>query len=309
MKTSKRSKVLRHSLLARVLLPVAGLALTMALITQARGLRGKSSEEAPVPPIAREAASAPQRMSAEGRLVPYPGAQVEVGTEVRGTLTQVLVSEKETVRKGQLLAELRNADLKAQIAEARARVREAEADTRLYQTELSRMEALMAQSVESQQSFDNAMRNRDAAIARQAVAWAVVSRLEAELDKTRIVSPIDGVLLNRAVQPGETVDVGALLFTIADLSRMRIEAEVDEFDAGHIQVGSPVVVTAEGYEGRTWRGVVEEVPDQVVSRRLRPEDPGRPGDTRVLLVKIAVTDPASLKLGQRVEVEIEADGA
>jgi hypothetical protein len=55
-----------------------------------------------------------------------------------------------------------------------------------------------------------------------------------------------------------------------------------------------------------WRGTVEEIPDQVVPRRIRPEDPGRPTDTRILAVKIALAGPTPLKLGQRVEVEIAA---
>ena len=63
-------------------------------------------------------------------------------------------------------------------------------------------------------------------------------------------------------------------------------------------------ITAEGYPGPGWRGRVEEVADAVVPRRTRPEDPGRPADTRVLLVRIAFLKTTPLKLGQRVEVEI-----
>ena len=86
---------------------------------------------------------------------------------------------------------------------------------------------------------------------------------------------------------------------------MRIEAEVDEFDAGRVALGAPVIVRAEGYNNQQWKGRVEEIPDTVVGRRLKPEDPGRPTDTRVLLVKIALDGPTPLKLGQRVEVEIQ----
>jgi hypothetical protein len=61
---------------------------------------------------------------------------------------------------------------------------------------------------------------------------------------------------------------------------------------------------AEGYDGASWRGRVEEIPDAVVGRRLKPQDPGKPEDTRVLLVKIALLEPTPLKLGQRVEIRI-----
>ena len=92
-----------------------------------------------------------------------------------------------------------------------------------------------------------------------------------------------------------------------DLTRTRLEAEVDEFDAGRLEVGSPVTITAEGYPGKNWRGSVEEIPDRVVPRRTRPQDPGRPGDTRVLLLKVAFEEPTPLKLGQRVEIAIGQD--
>jgi HlyD family secretion protein len=124
------------------------------------------------------------------------------------------------------------------------------------------------------------------------------------LAKTRIVSPIDGVVIARSVEGGQPVESGTPLVTVANLERTRIEAEVDEFDAARIALGAAVVVSAEGFDGRTWRGRVEEIPDAVVARRLKPEDPGRPSDTRVLLVKVAFLEPTPLKLGQRVELEI-----
>jgi HlyD family secretion protein len=66
-----------------------------------------------------------------------------------------------------------------------------------------------------------------------------------------------------------------------------------------------VHLRAEGYEGQQWRGTIEEVPDSVISRRLKPQDPSKPIDTRVLLVKVAMTEPTPLKLGQRVDIEVE----
>ena len=92
---------------------------------------------------------------------------------------------------------------------------------------------------------------------------------------------------------------------------MRVEAQVDEYDIDRMKVGEPVIITAEGYEGREWVGSVESIPDAVVPRQLRPEDPARPSDTRVLLVKIALPRGAPFKLGQRVELRIggEPEGA
>jgi multidrug efflux pump subunit AcrA (membrane-fusion protein) len=122
--------------------------------------------------------------------------------------------------------------------------------------------------------------------------------------KTCITSPIDGVITARFAHPGETVDAATRLVTVADLKRVRVEAEVDEYDISGMTLGARVKFTAEGFAHAAWRGKVEEIPDVVVGRRLRPEDPSRPADTRILLVKIALLEPTPLKLGQRIEVGI-----
>ena len=93
--------------------------------------------------------------------------------------------------------------------------------------------------------------------------------------------------------------------TIVDLSRLRVEAEIDEFDIESVKLKAPARITAEGYPPRHYGGEVEEIADAVVPRHLRPDDPGRPSDTRVLKVKIAFKEPSTLKLGQRVEIAIE----
>jgi RND family efflux transporter MFP subunit len=256
------------------------------------------------PPRTTGTADARLLVMAEGRIAAYPGAQVVVGTDVRGTLTRVAVEEKQAVRRGDLVAELRADDLKAAVVEARARVEEAAADLKLYELEVGRAERLVAGRVESEASADRARRNREAAYARRETARAEVRRLEAELAKTRITAPIDGVVITKHVHSGETVDAGDPLVEIADLRRVRVEAEVDEFDAGRVSLGAPVAVRAEGFDGRSWRGRVEEIPDAVSARRLKPQDPGRPQDTRVLVVKVAFEEPTPLKLGQRVEVQL-----
>jgi HlyD family secretion protein len=255
-------------------------------------------------PEAGAAAAGSGRVVAEGRLVAYPGAEVVVGSDVAGTLIRLTVQEKQTVRRGQLVAELRADDLRAQLAAAQAKAAEAAADVRFAAKDAERSLYLAAQNAGTQREAERTASGRDSAAARLETARAEVRRLAAVLAKTRIVAPIDGTVMDRAAQPGEHVEAGAPLLTIADLRRTRIEAEVDEFDAGHVRLGAPVRVAVEGYDGRSWRAHVEEVPDSVVARKLRPQDPGRPADTRVLLVKIALDEPSPIKLGQRVEVAI-----
>lgn len=301
-------------------LPVFGLLLTLAVVLQVRGNAGGgfgsdqpilqqlglegSAEAAPSPSPAAAPAEDAGRVIAEGRMVTYPGAEVEVAADISGTLVRFLVEEKDRVRRGQLIAELRADDLRAELGEAQARVAEADADIRFADVDIGRAERLLAEEVGTPEAVDRARRNRDAAYARRETALAAVRRLEAVLAKTRILAPISGVVVSRAADSGERIEAGTPLATIANLDRTRIEAEVDEFDAGRVELGDPVQVTAEGFTGQSWKGTVEEIPDSVMPRRLKPQDPGRPSDTRVLLVKVALKEETPLKLGQRVEVAI-----
>ena len=298
----------------KVILPIAGILLIAAMVTQARffeasamgsvesikaraGLGDKSA------PLAEGAST--YRITAEGRVTTYPGAQVVVGSDTAGTVIKLLVDEKSHVHQGDVVAEIRAEDLYAAINQAKARVTESEADIHLYETEVHRANSLYESAVGTKQAVDRSRRDLDAAMARRETAIADTHRLEALLNKTVLRSPISGVVTQRFVQPGESVHEQAPIVSIADLNKMRIEAEVDEFDAGRVVLGAEVTVKAEGYDGQQWHGRVEEIPDAVVARRLKPEDPGRPTDTRVLLVKVALLDKTPLKLGQRVELEIK----
>ncbi len=287
----------------RPLLLVAGLAAVGLFALQIRGVSANQAPTAAPATLVNSGATA-TRVVAEGRLTTYPGAEVLVGSEVAGTIVSLPVAEKQRLRKGELVALLRADDLAAQLAEARARVVECEAEIRLAEAERDRAESLYAQKVDTASRRDKAVRDLEVSNARRTTALAAVTRLEAEIAKRRIVAPIDGVVIVRHVDSGEAIEARAGIVTIADLAQVRIEAEVDEFDAGKLVVGSAVAIAAEGYDGRRWRGTVEEIPDSVQGRRLKPQDPGKPADTRVLLVKIRLEEPTPLKLGQRVEVEI-----
>jgi HlyD family secretion protein len=289
--------------LQRIALLVVAVFLLMALVVQARKLESRNTSNHGIV----SARSAPAEIRAEGWVVAYPGADLTVGTDVAGTVVQMLVKEKDHVRKGQLIAELRSDDTRAALDEARATVAQADADIQLFDTEVHRAQMLFDEKVGTKQALDRATRDRDAAQARRETASATVRRLEATLDKTRIYAPISGVVLSRLVQPGETVKENSALIRMADLNRTRVEAEVDEFDTGHIHIGDSVKIRAEGYEGQQWRGRVEEIPDSVVGRQLKPQDPTKPIDTRVLLVKVAFAERTPLKLGQKVEVGIGSE--
>jgi HlyD family secretion protein len=283
-----------------IILVLLGIALAVTTAWQQRLQAVKNASDARESPTAAPATA----VRAEGRVVCYPGAQVIVGAEMTGLLLHVNAEENQPVEKGALMAELKSDELRASLAEAQARVSELEAELDLVQHDLERNRQLLDTHAISQQEFDRASRDLAVARARRLSAAATVARLEATLVKTRILAPIKGLVLRRYMQPGENIEATARFAMIADLSRVRVEAEVDEYDAGQIRVGQAVKITAEGFLGQSWPGTVEEVPSVVVDKGLQPHDPARPVDVRVLLVKIAFASPTPLKLGQRVEVEI-----
>jgi HlyD family secretion protein len=295
----------------RLLWPVLALLATLATIWQAS--RAGWIHTAPTPTASLSAnAGARERLPrrghviADGRLVAYPGAEVVVATELAGRIIQLPVQEMSVVHRGDLLVELQSDDLQESRDEALARIAEADADIRFFVQEIKRTHQLLARSAASMVELEGHERSLETARARRRAAIAQKRRFEVLIAKTRITAPIDGVITARFAHPGETVDAAARLVIVADLKRVRVEAEVDEFDVGGMALGALVKVSAEGFPQSAWRGKIEEIPHVVVGRRLRPEDPARPADTRVLLVKIALLEPTPLKLGQRIEVEIAA---
>jgi HlyD family secretion protein len=284
--------------MTRFLFPVIGIILLAATVAQVGANRARHA-----PAKSTATTAEPARIVAEGRLVAYPDAQVTVGSDAAGTVERLAVHEKDVVHRGDVIAVIRADDTRAALNESRARVAEADADIRLYETESVRARNLWEQAVGSKQAWEKADRDLDAARARRASALAEVNRLSATLAKTIVKAPIDGTVVSRSVEQGERIDGGQEIVTLANLSRTRIEAEVDEFDIARIRLGAPVKISAEGFDD-SWRGTIEEIPDTVISRRLKPQDPSKPIDTRVLLVKIALSESAPLKLGQRVDVQI-----
>jgi HlyD family secretion protein len=290
----------------RVVLPGLGLILAALLVWQSFGGAGPRLSGDP-PEVAVGRSPGRDRIVAEGRVVAYPGAEVVVGTESGGTIVAMPVKEKDAVRKGDLLVEFRSDEIRAALDEAEARLAETVADLRHAERDVQRRERrnVLVPTPASEGEVDH-WRTLETAIARKHAAQSARDRIRAQLARTRILAPIDGVVIARFAQAGETVEPSARLLTLANLSRLRIEAEVDEFDLARLTPGAEATITAEGFGPASWRGSVEEISDAVTARRIRPEDPGRPTDARILPVKIAWKEPTPLKLGQRVEVEIRS---
>jgi RND family efflux transporter MFP subunit len=292
----------------RVALPGFGLLLSGLVLWQSRQVGDRSTPGASngvsTGLVTPARSPARERIVAEGRVVARPGAEVVVAAEDGGTVVKVAVREKSRVRKGDLLVTLRSGEQEATVAEARARLAAAEAELAFQGREFKRRIGSDVSSKLYSAELDSARRDLDLAKAHRDAAAAALRRYELALDRTRVRAPIEGVVLAIWAHAGETLPPAARLVEIADLKRTFVHAEVDEFDAGRVVPGAEVTILAEGRAGQNWRGRIEDVPDRVVERELRPEDPGRPSDARVLRVRVAPDGPIPLKLGQRVEVEI-----
>jgi RND family efflux transporter MFP subunit len=307
--------------LGRVVLPGIGLAITVllgwkVLRSEANGVSapmspsslGSALDPASATRLSaieiRRRADASPVILAEGHVVPCPGAEALIGAEMTGTVARVLVNEKASVHKGDLLVELRGDEIRAAAEEAVAHVSEIDAELAQLAQEQKRLDRDRDRDAQWTEAKEQLDARRNATRARRAAAVAAYRRIEAEFARTRLRAPIDGVVVSRSVNPGETVVLGTPLLRLVDLSRLRIEAELDEYDIPRCQPGHSAKITASGYMGQSWPGTVEELAEHVTPRRLRPEDPGRPSDTRILPVRIAFDAPTPLKLGQRVEVEV-----
>jgi RND family efflux transporter MFP subunit len=296
-------------LLGRVVLPGLALALVAAVgyqWSQTGRVELPQWTTAPrvKPPTRLVSDEGPRPVVAQGRVVAHPGAQVNVGAEVAGTILRVQVAEKSVVRRGDLLLTLKSDEAKAQLDEAASHLAEAEA-------EVARIEAdekkLAAHQVKGAPPTSDIERTHSYVVgyrARRDALKAARARLDAQWRKHWVFAPIDGVVTSRQVNAGETVAASAPLLTIVDLSRLRVEAEVDEYDVAHCAVGGIATIRTEAFPAKAWQGTIEEVADALVPRRIRPEDPGRPTDTRVLPVRISFRAATPLRLGQRVEVSI-----
>jgi HlyD family secretion protein len=218
------------------------------------------------------------KVSATGNL--KPKRQVDVGSELSGTVTEVTVEENDRVTRGQVLARLDLSRLQDAVAKSRAalaaaaaaveQARATVAETRATVSRYRQVAELSGGKVPSQAERDGAEAAQARAEAAEASARAAVVQARAELQSDRtnlgkaaIRSPVDGVVLSRAVDPGQTVASSlqaVTLFTLAeDLKRMELKVSVDEADVGQVRVGQAASFTVDAYPGRRYAGVITRV--------------------------------------------------
>ncbi|MDA8136089.1 MAG: efflux RND transporter periplasmic adaptor subunit [Desulfobacteraceae bacterium] len=205
-------------------------------------------------------------VAATGTLQPIN--QVDVGSELSGIIRTVEVDFNDRVEAGQVLARLDTVKLETQVQQykaslesAQARVQQIRATVRETGNELARIKEsrrLSNNRVPSKRDLDTAEAAHERALADETAALASVSQaraalktFETDLSRTLIYSPVNGIVLKRSIEPGQTVAASLqapILFTLAeDLSRMELSVDIDEADVGRVQAGQKAVFTVDGY--------------------------------------------------------------
>lgn len=194
---------------------------------------------------------------------------VKVGTQVSGILKRVYVDFNDVVKKGQLLAQLDETSLKAQLEQSQSQVDQAQAQLNYNESTYGRLKALYAKNLISQADYDQAIFNYENSKAALISAMSNHARSRVNLDYATITSPIDGVVLNRAVEEGQTVAASFStpeLFTIVnDLTQMEVQTSVDEADIGKVKLGQRVEFSVDAYPEMNFTGNVSELRLQPVT--------------------------------------------
>jgi HlyD family secretion protein len=253
-------------------------------------------------------------VSATGNL--QPTNQVDIGSELSGTVNSVLVDENDRVKKGQLLAQLDLSKLNDQVTRSRAALTSAEAQVAQTQATIEESRASLARlqqlinlpgsSAISRADLDAAQANYQRAVANEAGARAAVSQARAALQsdqtnltKASIRSPIDGIVLARKVEPGQTVAASLqapVLFTLAeDLTQMELQVDVDEADVGQVREGQSAIFNVDAYPGR-------EYPAQII--RVSFGSQVKDGVVSYKTILRAGNDDLSLRPGMTATAEI-----
>ena len=188
---------------------------------------------------------------------------VQVGTQVSGQVAAIYVDFNDHVKKGQLLARIDPTLQQQAVEDAQAQLERAEATLTQAQDEFARNQKLFDARVITASEFGTVQSNFAVQQATVKSARIALDRAKQNLEYTSIHAPIDGVIVQRNVDPGQTVAASLSapqLFLIAnDLSEMQILAQVDESDIGLIKTGLPVQFTVQSYAGQTFSGTVEQV--------------------------------------------------
>ena len=188
---------------------------------------------------------------------------VQVGSQVSGVIARLYADFNSQVKKGQLLAELDPTPFEAQVEQRRADLTQAQVQTDDARIKYERQRRLMEGGLTSQAEVDAAESQFKSANAQVRQAQAALSQVLTNLRYTRIISPIDGIVVDRQYDVGQTVAASfqaPTLFQIAqDLTKMQVQADVDQSDIGRVQVGQVARFNVDAYPEEEFRGRISQI--------------------------------------------------
>jgi HlyD family secretion protein len=222
---------------------------------------GSSTSEVTVQTIQPKIGEVVKSVTATGTIEPVD--QVDVGTQVSGVIKKLYVDYNSVVKEGQLIAELDKTILKSTVLSNQASYDEAVNDRNYLKTIYDRQKTLFENKVISESDYQEASYNYEVAKNSVTENYASLQSAKTNLGYADIYSPIDGVVLSRDVDEGETVAASystPTFFTIAkDLKQMQVEADVDEADIGQVQEGQRVSFTVDAYQNEEFAGIVTQI--------------------------------------------------
>lgn len=192
-----------------------------------------------------------------------PVTEVNVGTQVSGIIAKLFVDYNSVVKEGQIIAEMDKITLESELASARAAYDGNKAEYRYQERNYERSKGLYEKKLISDADFEQAEYNYEMAKSAFHSSEAALAKAERNLSYATIASPIDGIVIDRAVEKGQTVAAGfetPTLFTLAaDLTRMQVVADVDEADIGGVAEGQRATFTVDAYPDDVFEGRVTQI--------------------------------------------------
>lgn len=237
-----------------------------------------------------------------------PVTEVDVGTQVSGIIDKLYVDYNDVVTAGQLIAEMDKVTLEAELQSATAQLDKSKSEYEYQQKNYARSKVLFEKKLISDTEYETATYNYEQAKANYEESQASMVKVRRNLEYATITSPINGVVINKAVEEGQTVAAGfetPTLFTIAaDLTKMQIIADVDEADIGSVQDGQRVSFTVDAYPNDVFEGKVEQIRLGESSDNSTSSSSSSSSSTVVTYEVVISADNPDLKLKPRLTANI-----
>ena len=224
-------------------------------------LRGRRSTEPKYRTAIVDQGGVTQTVTATGTLSAV--ITVKVGSVVSGNVAVLHADFNKQVKKGDLLAELDPVPFQEKVDQMKAALDKAKVDVRNYEIALRRQKALFDEQLAAQADLDQAQANYDSAVAAVGQAEAALAQAQTDLNNSKIIAPIDGVVVERDYDVGQPVAASfqaPTIFTIAqDLTKMQVSADVSESDIGMCKEGQPVRFTVDAYPDQVFHGTISQI--------------------------------------------------